>query len=93
MAQIRQKSSADVRRRDLEFEVNDWVNLKSLPIKGVMRFESINHLASVHPDFYVSLLKKCVDDLTSIVPLENLGIKDSLSYEEFPVKILNRQVQ
>ena len=37
-AQSRQKSYADVRRRDLEFQVNDWVFLKVSPMKGVMRF-------------------------------------------------------
>ncbi|WMV49376.1 hypothetical protein MTR67_042761 [Solanum verrucosum] len=37
-AQSRHKSYADVRRRDLEFEVNDWVYLKISPMKGVMRF-------------------------------------------------------
>ncbi|WMV41388.1 hypothetical protein MTR67_034773 [Solanum verrucosum] len=36
--QSRQKSYTDVRRRDLEFEVYDWVYLKVLPMKGVMRF-------------------------------------------------------
>ncbi|WMV55120.1 hypothetical protein MTR67_048505 [Solanum verrucosum] len=43
-------------------------------------------LASVHQVFHVSLLKKCIGDLTSIVPLENLGIKESLSYEEFGLR-------
>ena len=38
MAQSRQKSYFDVRRRDLEFEVNDWVYLKASPMKGVVRF-------------------------------------------------------
>ncbi|XP_070039256.1 uncharacterized protein [Nicotiana tomentosiformis] len=33
-----QKSYADVRRRDLEFDVEDWVFLKVSPMKGVMRF-------------------------------------------------------
>jgi len=37
-AQNRQKSYADVRRRDLEFDVLDWVYLKISPMKGVMRF-------------------------------------------------------
>ncbi|KAH0637697.1 hypothetical protein KY289_037612 [Solanum tuberosum] len=37
-AQSRQKSYTDVRRRELEFEVDDWVYLKVSPIKGVMRF-------------------------------------------------------
>ncbi|WMV25254.1 hypothetical protein MTR67_018639 [Solanum verrucosum] len=76
-AQIRQKSYVDVRRKDLEFDVNDWVYLKFSPMKV----------------FPVSLLKKCVGHLTSIVPFESLGIKDSLSYKEVPVKILDRQVR
>ncbi|WMV32620.1 hypothetical protein MTR67_026005 [Solanum verrucosum] len=33
-----QKSYTDDRRRDLEFEVDDWVYLKVSPMKGVMRF-------------------------------------------------------
>ena len=37
-AQSRQKSYADVRRRDLEFKVGDWVYLKVSPMKGVVRF-------------------------------------------------------
>ena len=37
-AQSRQKSYADNRRRDLEFQVDDWVFLKVSPMKGVMRF-------------------------------------------------------
>ncbi|KAL0551690.1 hypothetical protein IC582_010779 [Cucumis melo] len=37
-AQSRQKSYADVRRKDLEFEVGDMVFLKVAPMKGVLRF-------------------------------------------------------
>ena len=37
-AQSRQKSYADVRRRDLEFEVGDLVYLKISPMRGVKRF-------------------------------------------------------
>ena len=38
IAQSRQKSYADNRRRDLEFEVGDHVFLKVSPMKSVMRF-------------------------------------------------------
>ncbi|KAA0051522.1 ty3-gypsy retrotransposon protein [Cucumis melo var. makuwa] len=38
-AQNRQKSYADVRRKDLEFEVGDKVFLKVAPMRGVLRFE------------------------------------------------------
>ena len=37
-AYSRQKSHADNRRRDLEFEIGDHVYLKTSPMKGVMRF-------------------------------------------------------
>ena len=37
-AQSRQKSYADRRRKDLEFQVDDWVFLKLSPWKGVVRF-------------------------------------------------------
>ena len=37
-AQDRQKSNADLHRRNLEFEVGDHVFLKISPVRGVMRF-------------------------------------------------------
>ncbi|KAK6791688.1 hypothetical protein RDI58_010769 [Solanum bulbocastanum] len=51
------------------------------------------NLAAVHPVFHVSLLKKCVGDPTSLVPLESVTVKDSLSFEDVPVEILDRQVR
>ncbi|KAH0712365.1 hypothetical protein KY289_008324 [Solanum tuberosum] len=50
-------------------------------------------LAPVHPVFHVSMLKKCIEDPVSIFPLEGLGVDESLSYEEVPVEILDRQVK
>ncbi|KAL0551206.1 hypothetical protein IC582_010292 [Cucumis melo] len=44
-AQSRQKSYADVRRKDLEFEVRDIVFLKVAPMKGVLRFEKKGKLS------------------------------------------------
>ena len=37
-SQSHQRSYADVRRRELEFQVDDWIFLKVSPMKGVMRF-------------------------------------------------------
>ncbi|PHT59476.1 hypothetical protein CQW23_01839 [Capsicum baccatum] len=37
-AQSRQKSYIDVRRKDLEFEIGDYVYIKISPMKGVKRF-------------------------------------------------------
>ena len=50
-------------------------------------------LAAVNPVFHISLLKKCVGDLTSIVLLESMAVKDSLSYKDVQVEIFDRQVQ
>ncbi|KAL0536281.1 hypothetical protein IC582_025224 [Cucumis melo] len=44
-AQSRQKSYADERRKDLEFEVGDMVFLKVAPTKGVLRFEKKGKLS------------------------------------------------
>ena len=52
-----------------------------------------SELSSVHPIFYVSMLKKYISDLESIVPIEDLVVKDNHSYEEVPVQIPNRQVK
>ncbi|WMV07662.1 hypothetical protein MTR67_001047 [Solanum verrucosum] len=52
-----------------------------------------SELAAVYPVFHISMLKKCMRDLSLIIPIEDIGIKDSLSYEEIPVQILDHQVR
>ncbi|TMX04809.1 hypothetical protein EJD97_004630 [Solanum chilense] len=52
-----------------------------------------SELASVHPVFNVSMLKKCIGDPESIFPIEVLGVKDNRYYEEAPVQILDRKVK
>ncbi|WMV29825.1 hypothetical protein MTR67_023210, partial [Solanum verrucosum] len=39
-------------------------------------------LAAIHPVFHISMLKKCMGDPSPIIPTEDIGIKDTLSYEE-----------
>ena len=50
-------------------------------------------IASFHPVFHVSMLKKCRGDPMSILLVEGLGIDENLSYEEVLVKILDRLVK
>ena len=47
----------------------------------------------MYPVFNISLLKTCVGDPASIVSLESVVVKDSLSYEDVPVEILDCQVR
>ncbi|WMV29308.1 hypothetical protein MTR67_022693 [Solanum verrucosum] len=54
--------------------------------------DSPNELPSVYLVFHL-YVKECVRDMTSIVPLEGLEVKENLSYEEVPVEILDRQVK
>ncbi|WMV18379.1 hypothetical protein MTR67_011764 [Solanum verrucosum] len=51
------------------------------------------NLAAVHPVFHISLLKKYVCDLAFVMLLEIVAVKDSLSYEDVPIKILDHQVR
>ena len=44
----RQKSYADVRRRDLEFEIDIWIFQEVSPMKGVMRF---GHKVNLRPRY------------------------------------------
>ena len=39
-------------------------------------------LASVHPVFHFSMLKKCLGCPAMILPVEGLGVDENLSYEE-----------
>ncbi|XP_070006073.1 uncharacterized protein [Nicotiana sylvestris] len=84
MAQSRQKSYSNVRSRNLEFEVSDWVFLRISPIKGVM------HLRK--KVFHVSMLRKCIGDPSQVVPIKDVQVTKDLSYKEVIVAILDRQV-
>jgi hypothetical protein len=45
-------------------------------------------LLDVHDVFHVSQLKKCLCVPEEQWPMEDLGAKEDLSYQEYPVKIL-----
>ena len=45
-------------------------------------------LSGVHDVFHVSQLKKCLHIPEEQIPLEELTVKEDLTYEEFLVKIL-----
>ena len=39
------------------------------------------------------MLRKCLSDPSAIVPSHDVSVKGTLSYEEVPVEILDRQVR
>jgi hypothetical protein len=42
----------------------------------------------VHDIFHVSQLKKCLCVPEEQIPTEDLDVKEDLSYQEYPIKIL-----
>lgn len=120
IAQSRQKSYADNRRRELEFQVGDHVFLKVSPTRGVVRFgvrgklspryigpfeilERIRevayrlalppNLAGVHNVFHVSMLRKYVPDPSHVIEYEPLRLREDLSYDESPTRVVDTKDQ
>jgi hypothetical protein len=110
-----QKSYVDHRRRELNFEVGDFVYLKVSPMRGLRHFKVQGkltprfigsfkilekrgevayqlglppQLSDVHDVFHVSQLKKCLCVPEEQIPMEELDSKEDLSYQEYPIKIL-----
>ena len=50
-------------------------------------------MSLIHTLFQVAILKKCVGDPISIIPLEGLRIKEERSYEEIQVEVFDHQVK
>nr|CAD1827978.1 unnamed protein product [Ananas comosus var. bracteatus] len=94
-AQSRQRSYADIRRRDLEFQVGDHVFLKVSPSRGIRRFgdSSTPRLAGIHDVFHVSALRRYVFDPSHVIDFTPLEIGEDLRYEERPVRILARETK
>jgi hypothetical protein len=115
VAQSRQKSYIDHMRRELSFEVGDFVYRKVSPMRGLRCFKVRGKIASryigpfkilekrgevayqlelppqlydVHDVCHVSQLKKCLRVPEEHIPMEDLDAKEDLSYQEYPVKIL-----
>ena len=63
---------------------------KILDSRGEVAYqlELPDSLSGVHDVLHVSQLKKCLRVPEEQIPLEELTVKDDLTYEEFPVKIL-----
>jgi hypothetical protein len=52
------------------------------------QLELLPQLSGVHDVFHVSQLKKCLRVPEEQLPMEDLDAKEDLSYQEYPVKIL-----
>ncbi|WVZ97441.1 hypothetical protein U9M48_042979 [Paspalum notatum var. saurae] len=76
VAQSRQRSYADVRRRDLSFKVDDHVYLKVSPMSGIRRFIMKGNLAPRYIGPYKILEKKGEVAYRLELPPNLLGVHD-----------------
>jgi hypothetical protein len=116
LALSRQKSYADNRKRELRFQVDNFMYLKVSPMRGLHHFKIRGKLApryigpfkileqrgevayqlelppqlsDVHDVFHVSQLRKCLRVPEEQMALEELTVGEDLTYQEYPVKILD----
>ncbi|WVZ84475.1 hypothetical protein U9M48_031505 [Paspalum notatum var. saurae] len=104
VAQSRQRSYADARRRDLSFKVDDHVYLKVSPMRGIRHFNMKGKLAPRYIGLFKILEKKgevayrlelppslsgCLRVPEEQTPQEGLEVQEDLTYTEHPVKILD----
>ncbi|KAA3480593.1 DNA/RNA polymerases superfamily protein [Gossypium australe] len=83
-ASNKQKSYAEFKRHEIEYEVGDHVFLKlELPSK-------LDHIRDV---FHVSMLRCYRFDPSHVVPLEEIGLRLDLSFEEELIQILDHEVK
>nr|GEZ52431.1 putative reverse transcriptase domain-containing protein [Tanacetum cinerariifolium] len=94
-AEDRQKSYANLKRKPIEFEIEDRVMLKVLAKNGKVayRLELPQELRRVHHNFQVSNLKKCYADELLVMPLEGIHVDDKLQFVEEPVEIMEQEIK
>ncbi|XP_020239400.1 uncharacterized protein LOC109818367 [Cajanus cajan] len=119
VAQSRQKSYADKRRKPLEISEGEHIVLKVTPTTGVGRaikakklntkfirsYQILKRIGSVayqialppflsklHDVFHVSQLRKYIHDLSQVLELEAVQIKENLTFEKQPVSVVDKKV-
>ncbi|GJV91082.1 putative reverse transcriptase domain-containing protein [Tanacetum coccineum] len=57
------------------------------------KLELPEELSSIHNNFHVSNLKKCLSDESFIIPKKELQLDDKLNFVEEPVEIMDREIK
>nr|GEW05849.1 hypothetical protein [Tanacetum cinerariifolium] len=84
---------ADKRRKPLEFSIGDYVLLKVSPWKSVVRFGKKGKLAPRSVGPFEIVEKKCLENPTLQVPLDEIQVDVKLNLVEEPVEILEKEFE
>ncbi|XP_015170697.1 uncharacterized protein [Solanum tuberosum] len=86
----RQKSYADLKRRDIEYQVGDKVFLKVGPVAYKLALP--HELDKIHNVFHVSMLRRYRSDPSHVLPVESTKVNPELTFIEEPILIQAREV-
>ncbi|KAJ9546706.1 hypothetical protein OSB04_019249 [Centaurea solstitialis] len=95
VARDRQKSYTDKRRKDIEFQVGDYVMLKIIERIGAVayRLELPDELRGVHHTFHVSNLRKCLVEPDAAIPLQEIRVDPKLNFVEEPIAVVDQKIR
>ncbi|KAL9232847.1 hypothetical protein vseg_007911 [Gypsophila vaccaria] len=98
-AQDRQKSYADLHRRDIEFQKGKLSTRYIGPFEVLERVGEVAYklalpatLERVHNVFHVSQLRKYMSDATHVLDVEEVESDKPLAYEDVALQILDHKV-
>ena len=108
-ASDQQKSYANLKRKDIEYEVEDRVFLKVSPWRKILRFGKKKklspnfidpyrlalppELSKLHDVFHVSMLQRYRSDELDILLVQDIQVQPDFTYDEEPKAILAREVK
>ncbi|XP_052882700.1 uncharacterized protein LOC128291568 [Gossypium arboreum] len=88
----RQKSYANLKRREIEYSVGNFVFFKRVgPV--AYQLELSPESDHIYDIFHVSMLRCYRSDPTHIVPVKEIEVRPDLTFEEEPVQILDRNLK
>ncbi|KAA3484666.1 hypothetical protein EPI10_006738 [Gossypium australe] len=93
----RQKSYANLKRKDIKYNARDQVFMKVSPWKKVVdpvayQLELPPELHRIHDVFHVSMLRRYRSEPYHIILIEEIEVRLDLSFEEELKQILDREV-
>ncbi|GKB86990.1 putative reverse transcriptase domain-containing protein [Tanacetum coccineum] len=92
-ARDRQRISAKIRRKPLEFQYIGPFKILERIGPVAYKLELPEELSNVHNTFHVSYLKKCLSNESLVIPMKELWLDDKLNFVEEPVEIMDREVK